>query len=94
MLAIGRAMMAQQKFLIFDESSLGLAPLIVEKVIANIIKISETGIPILLVEQSASLALDKYDRAYVFDTGEIQMSGMSSKLASDNDAKKAYLGIA
>ena len=94
MLAVGRALMANPKILLFDEPSLGLAPLIVETVIDNIIKISETGIPILLVEQNASLALDISDRAYVIDTGEIQMSGISSELASDDDVKKAYLGIA
>ena len=94
MLAVGRALMADPKILLFDEPSLGLAPLIVETVIDNIIKISETGIPILLVEQNASLALDISDRAYVIDTGEIQMSGLSSELASDDDVKKAYLGIA
>lgn len=94
MLAVGRALMGQPKILLFDEPSLGLAPLIVETVMANIIKISETGIPILLVEQNASLALDVSDRAYVLDTGEIQMSGKSSELASDDAVQKAYLGIA
>ena len=94
MLAVGRALMAKPRILLFDEPSLGLAPLIVETVIGNIIKISETGTPILLVEQNASLALDVSDRAYVLDTGEIQMSGKSSELASDDAIQKAYLGIA
>ena len=94
MLAVGRAIMADPKILLFDEPSLGLAPLIVETVIDNIVKIAKTGIPILLVEQNASLALDISDRAYVLDTGVIQMSGASSDLASDGEVKKAYLGIA
>lgn len=93
MLAIGRAMMADPKILLLDEPSLGLAPIIVETVMENIIKIAESGIPILLVEQNAGLALDISDRAYVIDTGRIELSGASSELASDDSVQKAYLGI-
>ena len=93
MLAFGRAMMAQPKILLLDEPSLGLAPLVVEAVADIVLKIADTGIPILLVEQNASIALDISDRAYVLETGIINMTGDSEVLAEDDSIKKTYLGI-
>lgn len=93
MLALGRAIMGNPKILLFDEPSLGLAPLVVETVVENIVRISNSGIPILLVEQNAGLALEISNRAYVIDTGRIRLTGTSSELASDYSVQKTYLGI-
>ena len=94
MLAVGRAMMTNPKIMLLDEPSLGLAPLVVQVVAENILRIAATGIPILLVEQNAGLALELSHRAYVLDTGKIEMSGFSKDLAQDDAVRKAYLGIA
>ncbi len=93
MLAVGRAIMASPKVLLLDEPSLGLAPLVVETIADKIMEISNMGIPILLVEQNANLALELSNRAYVIETGNIDISGESSELLKNSDIQKAYLGI-
>lgn len=93
MLAFGRAMMSQPRILLLDEPSLGLAPLLVETVADTVLKIADTGIPILLVEQNASIALDISDRAYILETGIVTTTGLSEDLAQDDVIRKTYLGI-
>lgn len=92
MLAIARALMARPKLCIFDEPSLGLAPKIVAEVAATIQRIKETGMTILLVEQNSLMALRLADRAYLFEAGEIVLSGTGEELQSHPEVVKAYLG--
>jgi len=92
MLAIGRALMATPKLLMLDEPSLGLAPLLVEKVFKIIRDIHKQGTTILLVEQNARMALSMADRAYVLAVGEIAMEGTGQELLKDPAVQKAYLG--
>ncbi|HHV79567.1 MAG TPA: ABC transporter ATP-binding protein [Firmicutes bacterium] len=94
MLAIGRALMAEPKLLLLDEPSLGLAPLVVEKIVETIVSIAKSGIPILLVEQNAKMALEISSRGYVIETGEIVLSGSSRELLESDRVRKAYLGVA
>jgi branched-chain amino acid transport system ATP-binding protein len=92
MLAIARAMMARPRLLLLDEPSMGLAPLMVEKIYTTIREIAAKGVTLLLVEQNAALALDISDRAYVMESGELRLSGLSSDLARDPQVRQAYLG--
>ena len=92
MLAIGRALMSQPRLLLLDEPSLGLAPLIVERIFEIIQQINDDGTTILLVEQNAQLALQVTDRGYVMETGEISMEGASDDLLADERVRQAYLG--
>lgn len=92
MLAIARALMARPKLCIFDEPSLGLAPKIVTEVAATIARIKAMGKTILLVEQNALMALRLADRAYLFEAGEIVLSGTGEELQSHPEVVKAYLG--
>jgi branched-chain amino acid transport system ATP-binding protein len=92
MLAIGRSLMARPKLLLLDEPSLGLAPIIVEKIFEIITDINKEGTTILLVEQNANLALSVSHRAYVMESGTITLSGDASDLAEDEGVRKAYLG--
>ena len=92
MLAIGRALMSQPRLLLLDEPSLGLAPLIVQRIFEIIEQINEDGTTILLVEQNAQLALQVTDRGYVMETGEIAMEGTSVDLLADARVRQAYLG--
>jgi len=92
MLAIGRALMSEPKFLLMDEPSLGLAPVIVEQIFTIILQIQKKGIPILLVEQNAYAALEVASRAYVLETGEITLSGDAKDLITNEHIRKAYLG--
>ena len=92
MLAIGRALMARPKLLLLDEPSMGLAPLIVEKIFETIRRIAADGVTILLVEQNARLALEITQRAYVMENGLITLDGNSSSLLSDAKVRAAYLG--
>ena len=92
MLAIARALMARPKLCIFDEPSLGLAPKIVAEVGATIQRIKDMGKTILLVEQNSAMALRLADRAYLFEAGEIVLSGTGAELQSHPDVAKAYLG--
>lgn len=92
MLAIGRALMARPKLLLLDEPSLGLAPLMVEKIFEMIRKISRQGTTILLVEQNAHAALTLADRAYVMATGNIVLSDRAEVLLRHKDVQQIYLG--
>ena len=93
MLAIGRALMSAPKFLLLDEPSLGLAPRLVETIFERIVAINrDQGIPILLVEQNARLALAVSSYAYVLESGRVALEGPSAELAADPRLKAAYLG--
>lgn len=92
MLAIGRALMARPRLCIFDEPSLGLAPKIVAEVGQTIARIKEMGKTILLVEQNSLMALRLADRAYLFEAGEVVLSGTGAELQSNPEVAKAYLG--
>lgn len=94
MLAISRAIMAKPKLLLLDEPSLGLAPIIVQQIMAIIKKINkEQKTTIFLVEQNANLALKMADRGYVMETGRITLSDTAKNLRENDDVRKAYLGI-
>jgi len=93
MLAIGRALMSKPKLLMLDEPSLGLAPILVETIFQIVREINAQGIPILLVEQNATKALEVAHRAYVLETGSIVKSGTGKELLSSPDVQRAYLGI-
>ncbi|WP_294465110.1 ABC transporter ATP-binding protein [uncultured Anaerofustis sp.] len=92
MLAISRALMSKPKFLLLDEPSMGLAPVIVQDIFKLIKQINEEGTTIFLVEQNANMALSISNRAYILETGEVVMSGNASELLESDDVKKAYLG--
>jgi len=92
MLAIGRALMARPKLILFDEPSLGLAPTIVETTFAIIADIRRQGTTVLMVEQNAYLALRMADRAYVLETGRVVLAGAASDLMADDHIRRAYLG--
>ena len=92
MLALGRALMARPKMLLLDEPSMGLAPLMVEEVFAQILKMRDTGLTVLLVEQNAVATLEIADRAYVMETGEIILEGEAADLMHNPEVKRAYLG--
>jgi branched-chain amino acid transport system ATP-binding protein len=92
MLAIGRALMARPRLLLLDEPSLGLAPIVVNRIFAVIRQLKEQGVTILLVEQNARKALAVADRAYVLETGLITLSGTATELARDPAVEQAYLG--
>jgi len=92
MLAIGRALMSKPQLLLLDEPSLGLAPIIVRRILKIISEINQHGTTILLVEQNAKAALGLAHRAYVMETGRIVMQGDASALGRDPGIKKAYLG--
>jgi branched-chain amino acid transport system ATP-binding protein len=92
MLAIGRALMARPKLLLLDEPSLGLAPVIVDRIYEIIREISAQGTTILLVEQNANYALDVSSRGYVLETGTVSLSDTSERLRSNPEVQRAYLG--
>jgi branched-chain amino acid transport system ATP-binding protein len=93
MLAIGRALMSQPKFLMLDEPSLGIAPLLVKAIFAQIVEINRTrGITILLVEQNANLALEIATSGFVLETGRIILHDQSAALRADPKVRSAYLG--
>ena len=92
MLAIARALMAKPRLLLLDEPSLGLAPMLVNRIFAVISRLKETGVTILLVEQNARKALEIADRAYVMETGRIILAGDARELAANPEIEKAYLG--
>jgi len=94
MLAMGRAMMSRPKLLLLDEPSMGLAPLMVQKVFETIITISGEGVTILLIEQNAKLALEVSKRGYVMESGEVTLSGDAASLLHDPKVRAAYLGEA
>jgi branched-chain amino acid transport system ATP-binding protein len=92
MLAIGRALMGKPQLLLMDEPSLGLAPIIVNRIFDVIRRLKQSGVTILLVEQNARKALAIADRAYVLETGTIGLSGPAADLARDPAVEQAYLG--
>ncbi|MBI4796309.1 MAG: ABC transporter ATP-binding protein [Deltaproteobacteria bacterium] len=92
MLAIGRALMARPRLLLLDEPSLGLAPLVVEDILATLSQLCREGMTILLVEQNARAALKVAHRAYVLETGRIILSGAAEDLLQDRQVTRAYLG--
>jgi branched-chain amino acid transport system ATP-binding protein len=94
MLAMGRALMSRPKMLLLDEPSMGLAPLMVQKVFETVLKVSGEGVTILLIEQNAKLALEVSHRGYVMESGEITISGDAKKLLHDPAVRAAYLGEA
>lgn len=93
MCAIGRAVMARPKLLILDEPSLGLAPIIVERILGLVRQLAEKGMTIMLVEQNVHDALDMADRGYVLEQGQVVMSGTGQELLARDDLQAAYLGI-
>ena len=92
MLAIGRALMARPRLILFDEPSLGLAPTVVENVFSIIAGIQREGTTVLMVEQNAYMALKLASRAYVMETGRIVLEGAAQALAGNEHVRKAYLG--
>ena len=91
MLAMGRALMSKPEFVLMDEPSMGLSPLLVSEIFEIIKAINENGTTVLLVEQNAKKALSIADRAYVLETGNIVLSGDAKDLMNDESVKKAYL---
>ena len=92
MLAMGRALMARPRLLLLDEPSMGLSPIMVDKIFEVIADIHRRGTTVLLVEQNASRALRLADRGYVMDSGELTMAGAAQALLSDPKVRAAYLG--
>jgi branched-chain amino acid transport system ATP-binding protein len=92
MLAMGRSLMSRPRLLLLDEPSMGLAPLMVQKVFETILRVSGEGVTILLIEQNAKLALEVSHRGYVMESGEITLSGEAGKLLDDPAVRAAYLG--
>jgi branched-chain amino acid transport system ATP-binding protein len=92
MLAIGRAMMAKPKVLLLDEPSMGISPVLTDRIYETIAEINAQGMTILLVEQNANHALDVSKRAYVLETGKVVMSDSSDALRTNPEVQKAYLG--
>ena len=92
MLAIGRALMARPKLLMLDEPSMGIAPILVQRIYETIAEINRQGVAILLVEQNANYALDASKRGYVLETGEVALTNDSEQLRNDPAVQRAYLG--
>mgnify|MGYP003375891622 CR=1 FL=1 len=92
MLAIGRAMMSRPKLLMLDEPSMGLSPLMMQKIMSTIAELQAEGVTILLVEQNAAAALKLSQRAYVLEVGAITLEGTGAQLLGDDRVKRAYLG--
>ncbi len=92
MLALGRALMARPRLLLLDEPSMGLAPKLVEELFAEILRMNDLGLTVLLVEQNAAATLQIADRAYVMETGEIILEGEAAELLHNPEVKRAYLG--
>ena len=94
MLAIGRALMGKPKLLMLDEPSMGLAPIVIDELFEKIVEINRSGVPILMVEQNARLALKVSDRAYILERGAITAQGPSRQMLRDPKVREAYLGKA
>ena len=92
MLAIGRALMARPKLMMLDEPSMGIAPILVQRIYETIREINRSGVAILLVEQNANYALDIASRGYVLETGQVALSNQSALLRNDPEVQRAYLG--
>src|SRR3954447_7365149 len=94
MLAIGRALMSEPKLLLLDEPSLGLAPQVVERIGEVVREINRQGTSVILVEQNAAMALGIADQAYVLEVGRVSLSGPADELASSDEVRARYLGVA
>jgi len=92
MLAIGRALMAHPKLLMLDEPSMGIAPILVQRIYETIREINQQGVTILLVEQNANYALEIAARGYVLETGQVALANSSDELRTDPEVQRAYLG--
>jgi branched-chain amino acid transport system ATP-binding protein len=92
MLAIGRALMARPRLLMLDEPSMGIAPILVQRIYETIAQINRDGVTILLVEQNANYALDVSKRGYVLETGRVVLANDSGHLRNDPEVQRAYLG--
>lgn len=92
MIAIGRALMSRPKLLMMDEPSLGLAPIVVQEIGEIIKDINQSGVPVILVEQNAEMALKLARHAYVLETGRVALSGLAADLHDNEHVRKAYLG--
>jgi branched-chain amino acid transport system ATP-binding protein len=92
MLAIGRALMAKPKLLLLDEPSMGLAPILVDRIYETVKEINSQGTTILLVEQNANYALEVASRGYVLATGQVELANDSESLRNDENVQRAYLG--
>ena len=92
MLAMGRGLMSRPKVLLLDEPSMGLSPIMVDKIFEVVRDVSAQGVTVLLVEQNASRALGIADRGYVMDSGLVTMSGDAKQMLSDPKVRAAYLG--
>jgi branched-chain amino acid transport system ATP-binding protein len=92
MLAIGRALMARPRLLMLDEPSMGIAPILVQRIYQTIKEINQQGVTILLVEQNANYALDIASRGYVLETGQVALADSSEQLRTDPEVQRAYLG--
>lgn len=93
MLAIGRALMSRPRLLLLDEPSLGLAPLVVQKIMETIVSINRAGVTVLLSEQNANMALSISSRGYVLENGQMVMEGSAEQLAGNEEVRKAYIGV-
>jgi branched-chain amino acid transport system ATP-binding protein len=93
MLAMGRAMMSAPKYLLLDEPSLGLAPMLVDQIRDLVVQINESGTTVLLVEQNANMALSIADHGYIMETGKIVMDKPAHELLEDEDVQEFYLGM-
>ena len=93
MLAIGRALMSNPRLLLLDEPSMGLAPILVDRIFDIIVDLKRNGLTILLVEQNARAALAIADRAYVLETGRVTLSGTGADIQVDQRVQQAYLGV-
>ncbi len=93
MLAIGRALMARPAMLLLDEPSMGLAPVIVDEIAKIIRSISQSGVPVVLVEQNAEMALSLADYAFVLERGRLSLEGKAESLRNNERVKAAYLGV-
>ena len=92
MLAIGRALMARPQLLMLDEPSMGIAPILVQRIYETIAEINKSGVTILLVEQNANYALEAATRGYVLETGRVVLANESAALRDDPEVQRAYLG--
>ena len=92
MLAIGRAMMSRPKLLMLDEPSMGLSPLMMQRIMSTIVELKSEGVTILLVEQNAQAALSLADYGYVLEVGKIVLQDTGPRLLTDDNVRKAYLG--
>jgi branched-chain amino acid transport system ATP-binding protein len=93
MLAIGRALMTDPRYLLLDEPSLGLAPRLVEQIRDLIVQINKAGTAVLLVEQNAAMALSIASHGYVLETGKVVLDKPAAQLLADDDVREFYLGL-